>query len=599
MTRIIKIFYSAAAFAMLSSAVSAQNLHQSVEVTNVYEGKVMEVNKMELPMNIPDSISTFDYKFDYSVFDNPYNGSYEFHPYLISMKPDPSPYSGKNLYFRAGAGYSFKPEAQLVFSPDQKKNFRFSLYDFFDGYGGDYKYLASDWMEYIKYGMLYNKDGKTFNGHEYSNRFGVNMRLDTDDVAFTFDADYHFISVRDTSYAEKWSYGNTNSTINAFDAVLGFNSKNTDGVFYKGYLSGGFLRDDIKLNGSPFALGELKASAKFDTGYNIGESGMVDFDSGIDFYSYSMTLDAYSANLYIIPHFTFEKGVFHLKAGVRASYLLSKDNGYPRGSFGQKKEMFRKKSQIFYPDVHVSFDVYKNHLQLYADLSGYERINDFSSLIERNRFFNPVFSKTYSCVMENMVVPFDVRAGIRGSLFDRLQFDFKASYTQYQNYCNDAVYFEVRAVNPDLAGTPFFAYNDLNIISAEATASWKSEHVELEGGLILRKTDADLDKVVGILDANMEGGGSAMFNIAGRIFIGGSCYASTGRKGYNCPIMSDLSTMDVKVPSFVNLGARAEFRFNGNFSVWASGNNLLNNICGPYFLHPEGVSVTGGLCLNL
>ena len=60
------------ASALLACAVaSAQNLNPTVQVTNDYEGKLMEVNKQNVAMAIPDSLLKFDWNFNYSVFDNP------------------------------------------------------------------------------------------------------------------------------------------------------------------------------------------------------------------------------------------------------------------------------------------------------------------------------------------------------------------------------------------------------------------------------------------------------------------------------------------------------------------------------------------------
>ena len=121
------------------AAASAQTFNPSVEVTNAYEGKPVDARKQELAMQIPDSLLVFDYDFDYSVFDNPYKGSYEFSPYLINMKPEPVPYAGRNFYLRAGAGYSLHPELALMYSPTATGKWKLDVYDGFQGYLGSYR----------------------------------------------------------------------------------------------------------------------------------------------------------------------------------------------------------------------------------------------------------------------------------------------------------------------------------------------------------------------------------------------------------------------------------------------------------------------------
>ena len=123
------------ASALLACAVaSAQNLNPTVQVTNDYEGKLMEVNKQNVAMAIPDSLLKFDWNFNYSVFDNPYRGAYEFKPYRIDMKPDPTRRDNGVFYLRAGAGFTLHPEVQAVFTPATKGRFGISVYDDFKGY---------------------------------------------------------------------------------------------------------------------------------------------------------------------------------------------------------------------------------------------------------------------------------------------------------------------------------------------------------------------------------------------------------------------------------------------------------------------------------
>ena len=88
-------------FAVFGAA--AQNLNPTVSVTREYEGKLLEVHKPSLDMNVPDSLTQFNLDFDYSVFENPYQGSYDFKPYSLDMRPAPEPYSGRSLYLKAAA----------------------------------------------------------------------------------------------------------------------------------------------------------------------------------------------------------------------------------------------------------------------------------------------------------------------------------------------------------------------------------------------------------------------------------------------------------------------------------------------------------------
>ena len=63
-----------------SYSLGAQDLDPTVVVRRAYEGKLIEAHKPQLDMQVPDSVTRFDLDFDYSVFDKPYRGAYEFNP---------------------------------------------------------------------------------------------------------------------------------------------------------------------------------------------------------------------------------------------------------------------------------------------------------------------------------------------------------------------------------------------------------------------------------------------------------------------------------------------------------------------------------------
>ena len=104
------------AFAAVQS-VSAQDLDPTVVVNRAYEGKLMEVHKPSLDMEVPDSVTRFDLDFDYSVFEKPYQGSYEFNPYVLTMQPASAMQAPRQLYLKVGAGYTLHPLADVVWSP--------------------------------------------------------------------------------------------------------------------------------------------------------------------------------------------------------------------------------------------------------------------------------------------------------------------------------------------------------------------------------------------------------------------------------------------------------------------------------------------------
>ena len=96
------------------AALGAQNLDPTVEVRRTYEGKLLEAHKPSLEMSVPDSVTRFDLDFDYSVFNNPYKGAYEFNPYKMLMSPLTGRDSQRKFHMRVGAGYELHPYLDLL-----------------------------------------------------------------------------------------------------------------------------------------------------------------------------------------------------------------------------------------------------------------------------------------------------------------------------------------------------------------------------------------------------------------------------------------------------------------------------------------------------
>ena len=130
----------------LAAAVSAlaygQNLNPTVEVTNAYEGGPSAIAKPAQQLAVPDSVTRFNLDFDYSVFEKPYQGAYEFTPYYVQLKPTPKPSTTEKFYLRAGAGFTLHPELDFVFTPVQKEKFRMSVYATHQSYFGRYHDFA-------------------------------------------------------------------------------------------------------------------------------------------------------------------------------------------------------------------------------------------------------------------------------------------------------------------------------------------------------------------------------------------------------------------------------------------------------------------------
>ena len=182
---------------MLVCAMSfGQNINPTVEVTNTYQGNPSEVHKPQIGMAIPDSLMRFDMDFNYEVFEKPYQGAYNFKPYMLAMRPDKDAYRGRKLYLKAGAGYSLHPQLDFVFSPEQSGPFQMSVYANHRSYFGKYHSLVPEPMEDAT--RIVNLPGGTFFGYDALTSAGFDGRYNFDKAILSFGIGYSGLMTKDT-----------------------------------------------------------------------------------------------------------------------------------------------------------------------------------------------------------------------------------------------------------------------------------------------------------------------------------------------------------------------------------------------------------------
>lgn len=580
-----KACFAAAAALCLTVSLGAQNLNPHVVVTNDYEGKVMDVNKKDVPMAIPDSLQNFDLRFDYSVFENPYRGSYEFSPYLLTVKPDATPDTGKKFYLRAGAGYTMHPEAQLVFSPEIKGGASFSVYDTFRGFFGPYSKQA-----YGQYGSGFSwrpADG-TYGGRDMENRLGFNLRYDSDMAEIYLDASYHMLGTKDNTFDHMSNAADINARFKsrpfngkniAYDLNIGlrFGADNgsmlTTGTNYKDYSVGDF---------------ELKPDLLLST--RLTDKSSVKMNVGVDMASYSGDLSAYVANLYANPKYVFTIDKATVSLGARIQALLKDDKGLDR--------MFGQKSRIYYPDVNASYAFIPGGLTAYVFANGGNEINAYSSLMARDHFLNAYYAltETDSAVLDASVTKINAGIGFKGCIASHLQYDIKGGYAMVENLLMDAL----RPDPVNHTSRHFFTYGDLNKAYVEAALNWKSENFDAKIRGNFMKVKLVTENLDAIGAPKFSGAASFTYNWEHRFFIGLNAEYVGERPGAVLdPAKVGGGLQPVTIPSWFDLGATFEYRFSSLMSLWAAGGNLLNQTVQRSLLHAEnGPNFTVGICLN-
>ena len=566
----------------MSFNAAAQNLDPTVEISRAYEGKIMEAKKPVREINVPDSVGTFRLDFDYSVFENPYRGAYEFNPYFMSMRPAGSAYEPKNFYLKVGAGYRLYPELDLIWSPTFKKGFSMDVYASHRSYVGEYRAadVPDPSQEDVYLGMK-KSYARRSPDYDFLTKAGVDARYDWADGTVRVDAGYYGLAER---------YGIQSNMYNALDVRAGVASKDY-GQFinYDVYASYRFgidryeyknLVEDSLTEHEISVLGKLKAVLMDD------HKAM--FELGVDNHSYGF---AGVSKLTFAPHYMFRYGNWGFDAGFRVEALVHAGDS----------TCFASKGQVVYPDVTVDYQLIPGVMKAYAKIGGGTKVNSFSSLLAGNHHFDMYYGhgKAY---MDNTIENISAALGLEGRAGARFTYGVRAGYAMYGNAPLETVVVGMLPGDDQLAFMPGIAYAGYQNVYAAADLSWVTERFRVDGNVMYRHSwFEDLETRTGgyFLPAALTGEVAFEYNWHKRIFLGMDCDFSTGRR-QGSVLFADGAIKPAKVPGYADLGLNFEYLTTRSFSVWFRGGNLLNMAIQRNLLYAEkGIYFAAGICLNL
>lgn len=361
---------------MLSGYLGAQNINQTVQVTNEYETKFADFQKQGVEMAVPDSLYEFDYDFDYSVFETPYKGSYEFTPYRVQFTPQARSYDGRKFYLKAGAGYSFHPELDLVYTPVDKGDFAMSIFNSGRGYSGP---------EF----------------HDFSDNLGLGGMLVGKNVTLEFETGYDGIFSGTPTSAMSY---------NSAYASLGLSSAR-DAESYFIY----DLNMDYRYSHDSYA--GIGASEHFIAfGGNVGPV----IDAAFSFYlDFDFELLSKGSGMAVLaPHLAYNWGIFNLDAGVRLDYLMNSS-----GKFAIS------------PAVKASADLLGGSMKAILGLEGGRSLNSYHKL----KTFNHFYSGAVLAPMASRE-KFNAYLGLKGHIGSGFQYELKGGYRTASSVAMDAMY---------------------------------------------------------------------------------------------------------------------------------------------------------------
>ena len=579
----------------LAAAVTAlaygQNLNPTVEVTNAYEGGASSIAKPAREMAVPDSVTRFNLDFDYSVFEKPFQGAYEFRPYYVQLKPTPKAATEEKFYLRAGAGFTLHPELDLVWTPVRKEKYRMSVYATHQSYFGRYHDFALgtpvDGVTPIV------KSGEKMKGFLTDTKAGVDGAFHWDGGLASLDLGYRNRMADDAYHFQKMNGLEAKARVRSlpssephflYDAAVDYS-----------------LLGDADLRESKFDLAGtfgpvLDADRRLLMGVNLDLARyMGDFAAG------------YTGRMALAPRYQFNLDRWRFSLGARLSWFIYSEDFHLWDEVFDPSENHQHKSGFIYPDVHVDFHLLDDRLVLQAAATGGDQFNTLSG-----RFFSHPFSThgEYGHSVER------IRAmiGARGNIASRFRFDLQGGYArwiyapvegmmrQILTYVDpvdvNSGSLEPAKVSERVILLPALFEKGFNLVFVDLDYGWNSENVIVDGKLSYRHTNIAESRA--FAPAAFTGFIRPAYLYGDRIKGGLDVSWATAR--YATATSAEESgsvTRTFRIPGWVDLGVFAEYRFTHRFGFWAKGGNLLNQVVQRTPLHAEaGMYFTAGILLN-
>lgn len=548
---------AAAAF----SASAQSNVNTVVQVTNRYQGKVMDADKNHIEVMVPDSLHHFDLNFDYSGFERPYGGNAEFNMYRTALELAGRPYDGKTFYLKAGAGYSCAPVFQTAYTFKPQGKFKAGLYAMHDSYFGRYNTIG------LNSGLLTPEGYRT--GFDSNTTAGVEGRLDLGECSILMDLGYEGIHAKGIPASVSGGLMDTKNYYNGLALSLDFISNlpsssspwaykvDADYAFgYNGTLEhNAFVCADVSYRFKDNMFIDIEAKTDLTFG-KTGNTRPYSFDKG--------AYTGFSAVL--TPEYHFTRKDFTVGAGLAFKYS---DVLVQQGVKFEQSFPF-----MVYPTLKLNWAALPGHIDLYADANVESKMFSEREKAKKYRFF---ILDTKAAMSTTYVVD----AGIRGNIVEQLSYDVSGGYEW------NAGMPLVEAVKQPHSCIPVMFYDDLHDAFVAFDMRAVFHGVTITADLKYRYFFQQEFHLVRPSDLHV--GGQVRYDYRNRLAVyAGASYESAAYAGNN-----------YKVPGFVNLTAGARYFITRNIGVFLEGENLLNQNCQFIPLYScRGICITGGLTLN-
>lgn len=571
---------------LLSAVLSAQSLDPTVRVTGTYKGTVSMEGFPRQEVVLPDSVATFDTRFDYAVFEKPYLGSYEFSPYLMDLRPQKQTVRKNQLYLRAGAGYTLHPLVDAYWNPEVGDScFNLSVYATHRSYWGTYHATnAFDGTDMLTYD----------NGLESATRAGVKGRYDFKKVVLDWDAFYKGHHAKagtiSTFPFDLRNYNLANVSVGAHSP------RQTVGrLFYDACLDAHYAQDNVTGWEDPILrMGYIALYGK--VGDMVSSHHGFQFDvnlrasilrSGAD--AADLVHNHYAQLFSVTPHYlmTFKK--FRMNLGVNVAYVLKDKSTLNYGNRVQ---------QVVYPDVTIAYDPWKQWATFFLKVNGGIKMNTYDDLLESNPYFNARYNYGGNALLDNTVERVNASLGVDGKITSKWSYSVELGYKVVGLAPMEAVKIETVEMQPKWL--PGIAYVNYQSFYAGLRSRYHCDFLDVNGAIRYQGTyninHNVWDKGVFtlppfLLDLR------AMYNYNKRIYAGIYVEVQGARKAY---WWSDGVERNYIIRPFCNLGLEAQYVLSPEWSFWLHCDNLLfQEIQRHPFFAQKGGQFTLGFTLNI
>lgn len=539
------------ALAVLSLHAGAQGVNSTVQVTNDYQSRVADVNKQTMDMLVPDSLLHFDYKFDYSVFESPYKGAYEFTPYSILVSPKSEARAAHKLYLRGGAGYTLHPVLDFVWAPVSNDKCAVSIYNTGRGFIGTFSALETPLRDVAG----------DFKGLDISDILGAEARWALGKAEVKADVNYGFIGTgAEMDLNGFGSEGNPFIT-HSIKGGVGAGSIGEAPIAWSARLAGSYL-----LSGDMSDSKEYYGTLSGFVGMGRG-AGRIKLDYLAGYYSFSQPAPPeYDTESFPIvsltPHYDFVYRGFNISAGVKLDYT----------------DHFS-----IVPDARISIGVADDAINIYAGVGGGQSICDYFSLRQN---FHAAGEICPGISQEAL----HIFLGMDGHYGSPLRYALRFGLRNFKDAAVETLYGYTTAAFTR-------AYGNINL-------SWVDERVDADANIVVSSIVKNGGNIDMIGDSACSGNMHFTYNWNKRIYAGFFGEGRTAREGNLPPFDENPGAGPVastfKVPGWFNLGVRGEYRPTFKLGVWVEAANLLGM---DMWINPAyaqtGRIFTAGISLNL